>query len=316
LVCPHEIGAVTFSSAHQNSITICINYIILNGTEPAKSVTWIIDIPFLNQPKGNIMQKKLLVVVLGTLFALPAFAEDAPAAPASPITYNVGAVSDYIFRGLTQTTHAPAIQGGVDYAHASGFYLGAWASNIKWIKDSGALASGDAPLELDTYFGIRNAIVGDLGYDVGYVRFNYAVTGSPVPAAGFNSADTAEVYVAATYKFLTLKYSYSLLDGFLTLPAAKGTNYIDLTANYAVGESGVTVGAHIGKQTFVGTAADAFAAAGTDPTYTDYKLSVTKDFSGYGVGLTYTSTNASDFWTYAGDKWGKPVVALSVLHSF
>jgi uncharacterized protein (TIGR02001 family) len=262
------------------------------------------------------MQKKLLVAVLGTLFAIPAFAEDAPAAPASPITYNIGAVSDYIFRGLTQTTHAPAIQGGVDYAHSSGFYLGAWASNIKWIKDSGALASGDAPLELDTYFGIRNAIVGDLGYDVGYIRYNYGVTGGPTPAVGFNNADTAEVYVAATYKFLSLKYSYSLLDGFLTLPAAKGTNYIDLSANYAVGDSGVTVGAHIGKQTFVGAAADTAAAGGNDPTYTDYKLSVTKDFSGYAVGLTYTNTNATGFWTYNGDHWGKGVAALSVLHSF
>jgi uncharacterized protein (TIGR02001 family) len=258
------------------------------------------------------MQKKLLVAVLGTLFAIPAFAEDAPAAPASPITYNIGAVSDYVFRGLTQTTHAPAIQGGIDYAHSSGFYLGAWASNIKWIKDSGALASGDAPLELDTYFGIRNAIVGDLGYDVGYVRYNYGVTGGPIPTDGFNNADTAEVYVAATYKFLSLKYSYSLLDGFLTVPATKGTNYIDLSANYPVGDSGVTLGAHYGKQTFIGTT----QSGGNDLSYADYKLSVTKDFSGYAVGLAYTNTNVTPAWTYNGDQWGKGVAALSVLHSF
>jgi uncharacterized protein (TIGR02001 family) len=266
------------------------------------------------------MQKKLLVAVLGTLFAIPAFAEDAPAAPASPITFNVGVVSDYVYRGITQTTHAPALQGGVDYAHSSGFYLGAWASNIKWIKDSGALESGDAPLELDTYFGIRNSIVGDLGYDVGYVRYNYGVTGSPVPlctpSACFNNADTSEVYVAATYKFLSLKYSYSLLDGFLTIPGAKGTNYIDLSANYPVADSGVTIGAHVGKQTIIGVAADAAAALGNDPSYTDYKLGVTKDFSGYVVGLAYTSTNVTPAWTYNGDKWGKAVVALSVLHSF
>jgi uncharacterized protein (TIGR02001 family) len=258
------------------------------------------------------MQKKLLVAVLGTLFAIPAFAEDAPAAPASPITYNIGAVSDYVFRGITQTTHAPALQGGVDYAHSSGFYLGAWASNIKWIKDSGALASGDAPLELDTYFGIRNAIVGDLGYDVGYIRYNYGVTGSPVPLDGFNNADTAEAYVAATYKFLSLKYSYSLLDGFLTIPGTKGTNYIDLSANYPVADSGVTVGLHYGKQTFAGTT----QSAGNDLSYADYKLSVTKDFSGYAVGLSYTNTNVTPAWTYTGDQWGKAVVALSVLHSF
>lgn len=274
------------------------------------------------------MQKKLLVVVLSTMFALPAFADTAPATPApapaapaaaaSPITYNVGVVSDYVFRGITQTTHAPAIQGGVDYAHASGFYLGAWASNIKWIKDSGALASGDAPLELDTYFGIRNAIVGDLGYDVGYIRYNYGVTGGPVPASGFNNADTAEVYVAGTYKFVSLKYSYSMLDGFLTVPGTKGTNYIDLSVNYPVADSGVTIGVHYGKQTFVSSSIDAAVAAGAiqTPTYSDYKLSVTKDFSGYAVGLAYTNTNATAAWTYNGDQWGKSVVALSVLHSF
>jgi uncharacterized protein (TIGR02001 family) len=262
-----------------------------------------------------MFKSKLLNTLILAALSVPgiALAEDAPAAPASPITYNIGAVSDYIFRGLAQTTHAPALQGGVDYAHSSGFYLGAWASNIKWIKDSGALASGDAPLELDTYFGIRNTIVGDLGYDVGYVRYNYGVTGSPVPADTFNNADTAEAYVAATYKFLSLKYSYSLLDGFLTVPGTKGTNYIDLSANYPVADSGVTVGLHYGKQTFVGVTK---SSAGDDLSYADYKLSVTKDFSGYAVGLSYTNTNVTPAWTYNGDQWGKAVVALSVLHSF
>jgi len=261
-----------------------------------------------------MLKTKLLVLALGAVFAVPALAEDAPA---SPITYNIGAVSDYIFRGITQTTHAPAIQGGVDYAHASGAYLGAWASNIKWIKDSGALANGtNAPLELDTYFGIRNAIVGDLGYDVGFIRYNYSLAGGPVPAAGFNIADTAEVYVAATYKIFSLKYSYSLLDGFLTLPGAKGTNYIDLSANYPVGDSGVTLGAHWGQQTVTGPSGTSAPVGTNSASYNDYKLSVTKDFSGYAVGLTYTNTNVTPAWTYNGDQWGKGVAALSVLHSF
>jgi uncharacterized protein (TIGR02001 family) len=189
-------------------------------------------------------------------------------------------------------------------------YFGAWASNVKWIKDSGAVATGDANVELDTYFGIRNAIVGDVGYDVGYIRYNYM--GSYTPAAGFNNADTAEVYAAATYKFVSLKYSYSLLDGFLTNPDTKGTNYIDLNANYPVADSGITIGAHYGQQTFVGTT----TLNGSGLSYNDYKLSVSKDFSGYAVGLAYTNTNATSAWTYNGDQWGKGVAALSVLHSF
>ena len=258
-----------------------------------------------------MFKTKLLVIALGAAFALPAMAEDAPAA--SPVTYNVGVVSDYIFRGITQTTHAPAIQGGVDYAHSSGVYVGAWASNIKWIKDSKVIVAGsDAPLELDTYFGIRNAIVGDLGYDVGYIRYNYGLMGSPVPAAGFNNADTAEVYAAATYKFVSLKYSYSLLDGFLALSGAKGTSYTDLSVNYPLTDSGVTLGAHYGQQTVTGPN----GTGATSASYNDYKLSVTKDFSGYVVGLAYTNTNVTPGWTYEGDNWGKAAVALSVLHSF
>jgi uncharacterized protein (TIGR02001 family) len=263
-----------------------------------------------------MLNSKLLNTLILVALSVPgvALAEDAPAAAAaSPVTYNLGAVSDYIFRGITQTTHAPALQGGVDYAHASGAYVGAWASNIKWIKDSGALATGtDAPLELDTYFGIRNAIVGDLGYDVGYIRYNYSILGGPVPAAPFNNADTAEVYVAGTYKFLSLKYSYSLLDGFLTTAGAAGTNYIDLSANYLLADTGVTLGAHYGQQTVTGPAGSAVPTA----SYNDYKLSATKDFSGYAVGLAYTNTNATSFWTYNNDQWGKGAVVLSVLHSF
>ena len=259
-----------------------------------------------------MFKTKLLVVALSAAFALPALAEDAPAA--SPVTYNIGVVSNYIFRGLTQTSHNPAIQGGIDYAHSSGFYVGAWASNVRWIKDSGALADGsDATLELDTYFGIRNTIADDLGYDVGYIRYNYGLLGGPVPASGFNNADTAEVYAAATYKILSLKYSYGLLDGFLTVPGAQGTNYLDLTANYPLEESGITVTAHIGKQTYLGPNAN--PVAGTISA-TDYKLGVSKDFSGYVVGLAYTTTDATKSWSYNGEQWGKSTVALSVLHAF
>lgn len=257
-----------------------------------------------------MFKTKLLVIALGAAFALPAMAEDAPAA--SPLSFNVGAVSNYIYRGITQTSHKPALQGGVDYAHSSGLYVGAWGSNVSWINDSGAIGDvgGTANIELDTYFGFKNTVATDFGYDLGYIRYNYL--GNYAPASGFNNADTAEVYAAGSYKFVTLKYSYSLLDGFLTVPGTRGTNYLELNANYPVADSGVTIVAHAGKQTFVGTT----LSAGNELSYTDYKLGATKDFSGYVVGLAYTSTNATAAWTYNGEQWGKSTVALSVLHAF
>lgn len=257
---------------------------------------------------------KIVVFALFTAFVAPAFADEASVVSVNPVTYNIGLASDYIYRGITQTTHAPAVQGGLDYEHNSGLYAGAWASNVKRIKDFGAIASGDANVELDTYFGIKNPVAIDYGYDLGFVRYNYL--GTYVPLAGYDKADTAEIYGAATYKFVSLKYSYSLLDGFMTIPGTKGANYLDLTANYPVEDAGLTIGAHVGKQTFVGAVADAYALAGNSPTYTDYKLSASKDFNSYVVSLAYTTTKGTSFWSPNGDSWGKAATALSVTHLF
>src|SRR5574343_1685727 len=80
------------------------------------------------------MRKTILAsAVLASLFAVApvAFAEDAPAAAETPaLPGNFGIFSDYRFRGISQTRLAPALQGGFDYAHESGFYVGTWASSI------------------------------------------------------------------------------------------------------------------------------------------------------------------------------------------
>ena len=139
-------------------------------------------------------------------------------------------------------------------------------------------------------------------------------------------ADTNEIYGAIGYKWLTAKYSYGL-NSFLTIPGARGTNYLDLTVSYPITNSGFTVAAHVGKQTYKGAYAAGLAAftAGAPalgtPTYTDYKLGVTKDIGGYMLGLAYTSTNASSFYTTSngsvtGKKLGQGTAALSLTHTF
>ncbi len=252
---------------------------------------------------------KIFVFALCAAASVSVLAEEVPAVDPNPVSYNVGLSSDYIFRGITQTTHAPAVHGGLDYSHSTGLYVGTWASNVKWIKDRDAIATGDANVELDTYFGIKNSVANDYGYDVGYVRYNYL--GTYTSQVGFNNADTSEIYGAASYKFVSLKYSYSLLDGFMTIPGTKGTNYIDLSAYYPVEDAGMTIGAHIGKQTFAGT--EAYAVS---PSYTDYKLSASKDFSSYILSLSYTNTKGASFWTPNGDQWGRAATAFSLTHLF
>ena len=120
------------------------------------------------------MRKSLITTaVLGAL-AVPSFVFAADAAPAPDLTvaYNIGLYSQYIFRGLTQTDRGPALQGGVDLTHSSGFYLGAWASNISWLRDLNPGAGQSAyekggHLELDLYGGYRYAFANGIGIEIG-----------------------------------------------------------------------------------------------------------------------------------------------------
>ena len=260
-------------------------------------------------------RNRLSNVVMLAALAAPgmAMAADVPETP-HMLTANVGLTTDYIFRGISQTSTNPAVQGGIDYMHVSGLYAGVWGSNVSWIADSGAVATGSVTMELDTYFGFRNGFAEDFTYDVGFIRYNYLGSYTANVAGGFAKADTDEVYGAIGYKWVTAKYSYGL-GQFLTVPGASGTNYLELNASVPVADTGITFGAHVGKQTYRGTAAAAFA---NTPNYTDYKLSVSRDFGGYVVGLAYTDTNASPFYTYPliGGDWGKATAVLSVTRAF
>ena len=261
---------------------------------------------------------KLLNTLILAALAVPcvAMADDAPAAAPTPaVTANVSLVTNYLYRGISQTGGKPALQGGFDYTHESGFYAGVWGSSISWISDE-KLASS-AGLELDTYLGFKNSFATDFNYDVGFLRYNYPGTyASPMPA-GFAKADTNEVYGLIGYKWISFKYSYSLGDTFGTA-GARGTDYFDLSANYPIADTGITLGAHYGKQDYKGPNAGSGLTA---LSYDDYRLSVTKDFSGYAVGLTYSKTNAATgpgaiYTNVNGYELGKGVAVLSLAHSF
>jgi uncharacterized protein (TIGR02001 family) len=119
--------------------------------------------------------------------AVAVLALTAGSAAMAQLAYNVGVVSEYRYRGLSQTNGDPALQGGADYAFKNGFYVGAWASNVSWIKDSGAK---DSSFELDLYGGYKGTI-GPVAYDVGYLRYEYP--GNKLgDVSGFKNANTDE----------------------------------------------------------------------------------------------------------------------------
>ncbi len=204
---------------------------------------------------------KKVILSLATVVAAAAI----PSAAYAQLAFNAGAVTDYRYRGISQTRLKPAVQGGVDFA-AGGLYVGVWASSIKWIKDAG----GDAPAEIDVYGGYKGEIVKDsLTYDVGVLSYQYPghkLSVSPV---------TTEVYGALTFGPATVKYSHSLTNLF-GFSDSKNSGYLDLSASFDVG-GGVMLAPHVGYQKVSGN---------SDFSYTDVALGVSKDFSGLVVSAT------------------------------
>jgi uncharacterized protein (TIGR02001 family) len=243
-----------------------------------------------------MMKQTLIASAVASAFlmvAVPAMAEDAapaaeaPAPAASPLSFNVGVVSDYLFRGISQTHGDPALQGGVDYAFSNGFYVGAWASTITWVKDY----TNDGEIEVDLYGGYRGSFAPDWSYDVGVIRYQYPGAGD-ANAFGANP-NTTEVYGSVGYKWFSVKYSRAVSSHFVGWYSAtggdtKGSNYLEANATYDLGNGWGLIG-HAGHQKV-----EEFDPA----SYSDYKIGVTKDV-GFGVvTLAYSDTNANGTTAY------------------
>lgn len=257
------------------------------------------------------MRKSLLVVAVLGAWSLPSVvvAEEAAETPSWTFPTSVALVSDYIFRGQTQTWGKPAAQVTVEANHKSGFYAGFFGSNVsdQWLPG--------AQLETDLYAGFRNKIgESDFGYDVGGIAYIYP--GADWSKSGFNpptcpacntvpnKLNTFELYGALSYKWLSFKTGVALTEywgwtfnnsgkfngGFNGNPAAgvlpngdtKGSYFYELNAAYEVFPTWTPSG-QIGRQ--VVEDADAL-----DITY--YKLGLTKAFDGgWAVGAFYSFTN-------------------------
>lgn len=263
----------------------------------------------MNKLKHTFILAGLIVAPAGAMAAEP---------PPSPhtITANVGIYSNYIFRGISQTGGDVALQGGIDYTHSSGFYLGTWGSNVGWIEDYQGYGSGN--VEIDVYGGYRGAF-GSSGvtYDLGAIQYIY-------PGKRYNSAtaitavdaDTTEIYVGLGWKWFTAKYSYYISDEVFGFPNADGSDYLDISASVPIGETGLTVGAHWGTFQFDNNSAQ---------DYDDWKISLAYDLgklskvtSGMTIGVMYTDTDANrNVWTDANNEFlGKDTTTVWLSKTF
>jgi uncharacterized protein (TIGR02001 family) len=252
------------------------------------------------------LKSKIVLALLATSSA--AFAQTAPAAATPEVTYNVGVVSQYRYRGIAQTKGDPALQGGVDYANANGFYAGAWGSTIKWIKENGTANSVDVkgPIELDIYGGYKFEAAG-VAYDVGYLRYQYAGNTLKNIGSAWVNANTDEVYGAATYGVFTAKYSYAFSNLF-GVANTRGSEYLDLSANFDLG-NGYTLVPHVGRQRITNQTTS----------YNDVALTLNKDLgNGLSASVAAIATSVKDEvgYTVNGYNTAKDAVVVGVKYSF
>lgn len=264
------------------------------------------------------MKKLILSAAILSAFAGSASAQTAAASPHT-FTGNMTIATDYRFRGISQTFRQPTLQGGFDYSHSSGFYLGNWNSTV-----SGVQFANGGSIEMDFYGGYKFEPIKDVTADVGLLYYYYP--GSSIGATG-TRYNNGELYVGASYKWFSAKYSHGLTDffglnnttnavyAFSALPArgnSRGSGYLDLNANFEIADK-TTLSFHIGRQ---------WVKNYGELNYTDYKIGIAKEFPWATVSLAAITTNADRaYWraanaTGTAKDLGTATAVLSVSKTF
>jgi uncharacterized protein (TIGR02001 family) len=193
---------------------------------------------------------------------------------------NVGVVSNYMWRGMSQTRNGAALQGGLDLSHSSGFYAGYWASNVNFdLVDH-------ADTEQDFYAGYGFS-VGDFAFDLKRVEYHYASA---------DELDFGETHAHVSAYGVTLGLDYSS-----DTPVAESDSAVHYYGSYSHSlPQDVTFTGTIGQYDYK----DAGWVGGADSKYSYYNLAVNKEMWGVNFGAAYTDSNvdAGDCRTFSGDK--------------
>jgi uncharacterized protein (TIGR02001 family) len=261
--------------------------------------------------------KKILLASAMTAAVATSSAALAQQAAQSPhtLTGNMTIATDYRFRGVSQTfgegffTVGPAIQGGIDYSHAGGLYLGNWNSNV-----SGNQYPNGSSIEMDFYGGWKWAF-GDFGLDIGTIYYAYPGGTKFVTPNGDTDINNWEAYIGGSWKFLSAKYYYSFTDYFglsqnvVTTLCNPGRSCTPLAPNGDTDGTQYLTGAFnfeiMPKLTLTATAGYTWVAHYGSLDYFDYKVGLTYDLAGWLLGASIIGTDANkDYW-YATNGTGK-----------
>lgn len=194
-----------------------------------------------------------------TLLALSSAAQ-------AELTGNVALTSDYDFRGISQTTKDPALQGGVDYIdHTRGWYVGAWGSNVDF-KDG-------TDLQLNTYTGFIGKTDIGVGWNAGIVYRAYDESRHNYP----------EIYAAFDYSYFTAKVSYAHNYLGSYVPGNTHAVYVSADADVPVPVPNLSVLGHVGHTTADNDFKD----------YTDFFVGVKYKVDKFDLSLRYVDTDLS-----------------------
>lgn len=177
------------------------------------------------------------------------------------LSANASVANNYLWRGVTQTTNAAAVSGGIDYDNGSGFSVGTWASNADWAESM--------TYELDVYAAYSNELENGVGYSVGYIYYAYDSDAE---------SDFSEVNFSLSYDAFSISYN-TLVDSDGGGDFGDDT-YIAADAAFEISD-GLELAFHAGSYDF---------DAGGD--YVEYGVSLSK--AGFTFGLYDTDIDGAD----------------------
>jgi len=212
------------------------------------------------------------------------------------ISANVALVSDYRFRGISQSNEDFAIQGGFDYAFENGFYVGTWGSSV----DFDSNVDFDGSLELDIYGGWSTDVGENSSIDVGYIYYAY-------PGDTGAEGNYQEIYFNYGWKDLSLGIVYS--DDYY----GSSGSFWYLQANYdwSFAENWV-ISLHAGYNDLE---EDIFLSSDNKGSYIDYSVGVSWSVAGVDLGLAWVGTDLNKEDVF-GTSWGDDTAVFSLSKSF
>lgn len=187
---------------------------------------------------------------------------------------NVAIVSDYIFRGITQTSENPAIQGGLDASLPGGVYVGTWASSVHFADDDPAAA------EIDLYGGVAPTVSG-VDLDLGVIYYGYPGADSDL------NYDFVELYGGASRAFGPVSAGLSGAYSPEFFGESGTAIFGQASASAGIPDTPVSLDASLGKQWLE-------EIEDIDPSYLVWAAGASADVMGIVVGVGISGTDIDD----------------------